>query len=81
MLVPPQWIQQKAKRFYLRKSDGDFIARQLASRRERARPWYAPKQLEKYDLYRDATSVGYVHMLVQKEEEADGKQRVFISKH
>jgi hypothetical protein len=67
--------------FYLWKGDSAFIQRELASRREQARSWYAPKALEHYDLYRDATSVGYAHMLVQKEAEPDGRQRVFISKH
>ena len=81
LLVPRQWIQKSSKRFYLGKGDGEFIERQLESRREQARPWYAPKPLDQYDLYRDATSVGYVHMLVEKEGEADGRQRVFISKH
>jgi len=81
LLVPRQWIQKLAERFYLGKSDGESIQREIASRREQARPWYAPKPLDQYDLYRDATSVGYIHMLVQKEGEADGRQRVFISKH
>ena len=69
------------KRFHLGMCDGEFIERQIASRRERARAWYAPKPLDQYDLYRDASSFGYVHMLVQKEGESDGRQRVFISKH
>jgi hypothetical protein len=81
LLVPREWIPKATKRFYLRKSDGEFIERELDSRRKDARPWYAPKPLEQYDLYRDASSVGYVHMLVQKEGETDGRQRVFISKH
>ncbi len=81
LVVPRPWIQRTAKRFYLGKSDGEFIQRELGARRERARPWYVPKPLDQYDLYRDASSVGYVHMLVQKEKETDGRQRVFISKH
>jgi len=81
LLVPRWWIEKQAKRFYLSKGNDDFIRREIASRREQARPWYAPKALDEYDLYRDATSVGYVHMLVQKEVEGDGRQRVFISKH
>jgi hypothetical protein len=81
MIAPGQWIQRAAKRFYLRKSEGEFVQRQLDARRSRARPWYAPRPLDQYDLYRDLSSVGYVHMLVQKEAEADGRQRVFISKH
>ncbi len=81
LLVPRSWIQNATKRFYLGRSESDFIQRELGSRRKDARSWYAPKPLDHYDLYRDATSVGYVHMLVQKEGETDGRQRVFISKH
>jgi len=81
LLAPRQWILKATKRFYLGRSGGEFIQRELGSRRKDARPWYAPKPLEQYDLYRDASSVGYVHMLVQKKEESDGKRRVFISKH
>src|SRR5436309_3608732 len=69
--VSPRWIEKEAKRFYLGKSDGEFIQKELRARREHARPWYAPKPLDQYELYRDATSVGYVHMLVQKEPETD----------
>src|SRR5690349_16526336 len=42
LLVPRQWIQKASKRLYLRKGDGKFIEGQLESRREHARPWYAP---------------------------------------
>jgi hypothetical protein len=71
LLVPPLWIQKAVKRFYLGKSKGEFIERELGSRRKDARSWYAPKPLDQYDLYRDASSVGYVHMLVQQDAEAD----------
>ncbi|HYG34385.1 MAG TPA: hypothetical protein VEC99_06350 [Clostridia bacterium] len=81
LLVPSEWIRKTTKRFYLGKSDGEFTQRELGLRRQNARSWYAPKPLGQYDLYRDATSVGYVHMLVEKEGETDGRQRVFISKH
>jgi hypothetical protein len=81
LVVPREWIRKATKRFYLRKSDSEFVQEEIASRREQARPWYGPKPLDQYDLYRDATSVGYVHVLVQKEGETDGRQRVFISKH
>ena len=81
LIVSRQWIEREAKRFYLRKGEGDFIRREIGRRQEHARPWYAPKPLDQYDLYRDVSSVGYVHMLVQKEAEPDGRQRVFISKH
>jgi hypothetical protein len=81
LLVSPLWIQKAIKRFYLRKGEGEFIREEIDSRRKDARPWYAPKPLEQYDFYRDVTSVGYVHMLVQREGESDGRHRVFISKH
>ena len=81
LVVPREWIRKATKRFYLGKSDGEFIQKEIVSRQEQARSWYAPKPLDQYDLYRDATSVGYVHMLVQKEGESGGRQRVFISKH
>lgn len=81
LIVPPQWIEEKAKRFYLSKSEEEFVQRELGARRADARPWYAPKPLVGYYLYRDPSSVGYVHMLVQKESEADGRLRLFISKH
>lgn len=81
LIVSHSWIDRTAKRFYLRKSDGEIIQRELGARREQARPWYAPKPLGHYDLYRDASSLGYVHMLIEKTEETDGRQRAFISKH
>lgn len=81
LIVPPSWVEKATKRYYLHKNNSEFIRDELGARRQRARTWYAPKPLDQYDLYRDATSVGYVHMLVQKEPEADGKRRVFISKH
>ncbi len=81
LVVPREWIRKTTKRFYLWKSDSEFIQSELDSRRKDARSWYAPNSLDQYDLYRDATSVGYVHMLVQKKEETGGRQRAFISKH
>lgn len=46
------------------------------------RSWYVPNDLRTYDAYYlSATSVPYVHMLVEPEAGADGRHRVFISKH
>lgn len=81
LIAPPSWLEKTSKRFYLSKSDSQFIQDAFARRRTQALPWYAPKPLDQYDLYRDATSVGYVHMLVEKTPEAGGRQRLFISKH
>ena len=81
LIAPREWIRKTAKSFHLYVGSGEFMERELDSRREKARSWYAPGPLSKYELYRDATSVGYGHMLVLKEPEADGRQRVFFSKH
>jgi hypothetical protein len=81
VIAPQSWIEKQTKHFYLRKGEGEFMARELGRRRDHARPWYAPKSLDQYDLYRDMSSVGYVHMLVQKEAESDGRLRLFVSKH
>lgn len=81
VIAPAEWIRKQSKRWYLSGGEGQFIERQLEARRAHARPWYAPDSLDRYDLYRDATSVGYVHMLVEKKPESDGRRRVFISKH
>jgi len=81
LLVPDVWIQRAAKRFYLQRYEGEAALKEQGARREHARPWYAPNSLDDYDLYRDLSSVGYVHMLVQRQAEPDGRRRVFISKH
>jgi hypothetical protein len=80
LIVPRRWIEDYAKQ--LSKGDDEFKRSQLGARKDRPiRPWYAPKALEQYELYRDYSSVGYLHMLVQKEPESDGRYRVFVSKH
>jgi len=79
LLAPQSWIRKQS--FDLKKDNDEFMQRELGVRRENARPWYAPKPIDQYDLYRDWTSVGYFHMLVEKVVEADGRQRVFVSKH
>jgi hypothetical protein len=82
LLAPPDWIRKTAHASMLRQgNDHEFTRHELEARREKARPWYAPQPLDQYDLYRDRTSVGYMHMLVQKKAEPDGRHRVFISKH
>ena len=81
LLVPGPWIAKAAKGLYLRKGEGEYLQKELNVRRSPARPWYAPQPLDQYDLYRDQTSAGHVHMLAQKASEPDGRQRVFISRH
>ncbi|MGV3663035.1 MAG: hypothetical protein ACO1TE_22815 [Prosthecobacter sp.] len=79
MLASDTWVSRQVKRLSGR--NDEFWRRELDERRKDARPWYAPKSLDEYDLYRDLTSVGYLHMLVEKQRQADGRRRVFISKH
>ena len=79
LLVHLPRIEKAIKRFGLWTGDSEFIEKELDHRRKRARPWHAPKPLNAYDLYRDRTSIGYVHMLVQKAGESDGRERVCLS--
>jgi hypothetical protein len=81
LLASEQWLQTKTRRFFLSKGEGAFIRDQLERRRTEARRWYAPGSLDDYELYRDSSSVGYFHMLVDRKIEADGSRRIFISKH
>jgi hypothetical protein len=81
LIVPPPWIDEQVEKFCLRHQDDEYTAAQLDRRRQRANEWYAPKSRDQYDLYRDCTSRGYVHMLVERTAQPDGRRRVFISKH
>jgi hypothetical protein len=81
LLASEDWIKRTCKKWYLREQTGDFIERELEHRKQHPlRSWYAPRPLDSYDLYRDVTSVGYVHMLVEKSRTSD-RFRVFLSKH
>jgi hypothetical protein len=78
LVVPSLWLARWQEKFHLR--SGGFT--DVERRKSRPiKPWYAPKVIADYSTYRDATSVGYVHMLVDKNAETDGRSRVFISKH
>ena len=81
LLVPRAWIAKTARGFYLRPGHGEHLQNEMNLRRSPARPWYAPKPLDEYDLYRDMANVRSVHLLVQKAAEPDGRQRAFVSKH
>jgi hypothetical protein len=77
LLVPPAWVEERVKRWHLMESTLHVDRRQ----QQPIRSWYAPKDLASYRSYRDRTSVGYVHLLVERELETDGRVRVFVSKH
>jgi hypothetical protein len=75
LVVPDSWISDWKKSLFPSTFD-------LGYRKEHPiRTWYAPKPLAEYECYRDRTSVGYLHMLVDKAREPDGRRRVFFSKH
>ncbi|MGC4072925.1 MAG: hypothetical protein QM760_10455 [Nibricoccus sp.] len=78
LIVPSSWPARWQKTFHLKPGGADDAERR---KNNPIRPWYAPKPIASYETYRDMTSVGYVHMLVDKTAEADGRLRVFISKH
>jgi hypothetical protein len=68
----------REKQFHLRQGP----ALDVEQRKNRPiRSWYAPKSIAEYDSYRDLTSIGYFHMLVEKTAEPDGRFRAFVSKH
>jgi hypothetical protein len=81
LIVPRAWVERTVKGRYLHHDSNDSNRGELAARKKDARSWYAPKPLGQYEFYRDLTSVGYLHMLVEKSAETDGRHRVFISKH
>jgi hypothetical protein len=78
VLASPRQITKWVKKFYLLKGSRIGLEKRKSSP---IRPWYAPKPLTDYETYCDATSVGYVHMLVDRTAEPDGRLRVFFSKH
>jgi len=82
IVAPQSWIDAQMKRIHLREADqlnGSLIDHR---KKHPIRDWYAPKPISSYNLYYlYVTSIPYVHMLVEKEARADGRHRVFISKH
>ena len=83
LIAPSDWVSSTIENFHLRTGGGnDFIKKEVQRRMEKAiRPWYVVSNLEEFDLYRDITSVGYVHMLVSKNISDDNRYHVYISKH
>jgi len=78
MVVPNEWLERWKKQLALQDS---FVAGIQHRKDNPIRSWYAPKDLKNYEIYRDQSSVGYVHMLVDMVREPDGRFRVFFSKH
>jgi hypothetical protein len=78
MIVPSEWVNRWKRQLALQ----DSYVGDIQQRKDNPiRSWYAPKDLKDYQIYRDQTSIGYVHMLVDKVQDPDGRFRVFYSKH
>lgn len=76
------WVLRSAKRFHLQINEDGFMQYEIQRRLESPiRKWYAVKALDEYELFRDLTSVGYVHMLVSKRKVRGSEHHIFISKH
>lgn len=78
LVVPPAWVDGWKKSLHLQTT---YLADIVARKNQPIRPWYAPKPITDYQAYRDLTSVGYLHLLVDKTPEPDGRLHVFFSKH
>jgi hypothetical protein len=84
LIAPRSWIDEQIERMHLAPlAERDHVAKLVRDRQaKRFRPWYVPQALESYDgFYLKPTSIPYVHMLVEKEPQVDGRYRVFMSKH
>ena len=84
IVAPTAWIEQQRKTMHLEPlRDDSFAVQQVNDRKAHpARPWYAPKGLEAYDIYYlRLTSIPYHHMLVEKQPQPDGRHRLYMSKH
>jgi hypothetical protein len=83
IMAPRTWIEQQVQKLHLGPvGDNPFLVRHVSDRKARARPWYAPKPLDAYDaFYLTPTSIPYVHMLIEKARQPDGRYRVYLSKH
>ena len=83
IVAPRAWIDEKARKLQLAPArDNPFIANHVGQRKARARAWYAPEPLDAYEVfYLTPTSIPYVHMLIERRAQHDGRYRVYLSKH
>lgn len=81
IVAPVGWIEGQKAKWRLGPA-GLRIAAVEARQADPVRSWYAPKPLSAYDAFVvQGTSVPYVHLLVERVSEPDGRVRVFMSKH
>lgn len=85
LLAPREWIDATRTKLHLSRVERDLPQGPFSvsgRKQDPFRSWYAPRPLEDYDAYwLRTTSIPYVHMLVQRDPEPDGRLRVFVSKH
>ena len=84
IVAPRSWIESKVTDMQLGPlRNNSLVAANISDRQSRRyRPWYAPQSLDSYEaFYLTPTSIPYVHMLVEKQPESDGRYRVYMSKH
>ena len=86
VVAPRGWIDRQIQSFHLAPtSEAPHCAGAIVDRQERTQArwaWYAPKPIESYETYcLTATSIPYVHLLMDKEPRPDGRLLVYLSKH
>jgi hypothetical protein len=84
VIAPRVWLEHTIDQLHLVSlGDAPWLAKPMRDRQlNPIRTWYAPAAFEDYDAYYlGVTSIPYVHMLIEKHAQADGRFRAFISKH
>lgn len=79
LIVSGEWIENEAKRSNLRRRETTY----RIVRRDDAPAWYVPRTADHYDIYLrerqdDPQGLGKARMLVDKDDESDGRRRVFL---
>lgn len=81
IVAPPAFVDRQKAKWQLGPA-GAAIGAIEARKANPIRPWYAPRPLAAYQaLVVQATSVPYVHLLVERRAAPDGRVRLFMSKH
>jgi hypothetical protein len=81
VLAPRSWVERQGAKWRLGPAASALGAVE-ARQADPVRPWYAPKPLPAYEAFVvQATSLPYVHLLVERSPLPDGRVRVFMSKH
>ena len=89
LVASQAWVNEQVKAMHLIALDpaaageNTALATNIRERQNHPiRPWYAPGSLSSYDAYYSGmTSIPYVHVLVDKRQQPDGRHVVYASKH